>query len=218
MLRQIGGGNDDFGHRDAVVGAHEDAEFVCHRRVVVDNFGDVVDEFDVEFGGGVAGGCFSAEEDDARDAVGVGVGLEFAIEVDDVEQIQELALVFVDALDLNVEEHVAGDVEGEVFFDEALFVFLFDGNEAVEDGIVVGECFEFFEIFAVRNPRIADFFAQKVGETGVCRDHPTTRRDAVRLVVEALGEELDEIGEEVGFDEVGVDLRDAVDGVRSDDG
>ena len=75
-----------------------------------------------------------------------------------------------------------------------------------KNGIVVGECFEFFEIFAVRNPRIADFFAQKVGETGVCRDHPTTRRDAVRLVVEALGEELDEIGEEVGFDEVGVDL------------
>ena len=46
--------------------------------------------------------------------------------MDDVKCVEELAFVFVNTLDLNVEQHFVGDIEWQIFFYETSFIMFFD--------------------------------------------------------------------------------------------
>jgi len=56
VLAELGGGDDDLGVGDAVVGQEDDLEQAFGLVVVVEDVGDFVDELDDVFGGDVAGG------------------------------------------------------------------------------------------------------------------------------------------------------------------
>ena len=82
------------------------ASLPLHGRVGVDHRGDVVDQADVQLRHHVAGRGLAREHVGARHAARVGIALERQVVRDDLQAGQQLALVFVDALDLHDEHRV----------------------------------------------------------------------------------------------------------------
>ena len=103
LLRQIGGRDDHLGEADIVVRQERDLEQVAHRGVAVDHLGDVVGQLDDQLGGDIARRRLAAEDLDARHPFARRVGAHRVVERHRLQQVQQLALVFVDALDLHVE-------------------------------------------------------------------------------------------------------------------
>ena len=101
-------GIDVLGVLHVEVREEHDLEPVAHVGVVVDHVGHRVDELDDELGHAVAGRGLAAEDEGARRHVGLRVALEALVEREDVQHVQVLALVFVEALDLDVEERRPG--------------------------------------------------------------------------------------------------------------
>ena len=102
-------GNDPLGERDAVVGQEGDLELVAHARVGVDLRADGVDRPDDVLRHVVARRGLGREDEDAGLHVERRVLQDAAVKGEDVQQIQVLALVLVQALDLHVEDRVRGD-------------------------------------------------------------------------------------------------------------
>ena len=122
--------DDDLRQADAVVGDEDDFDEVADAAVVVDDFGDVVDEVDDFFRGVVGARGFTREDVYARHPVGIQVFQDAVVAVDDLQDVQQLSLVFVDALDLDVKECVRADFDAQFAVDpfgESAFVFVFDG-------------------------------------------------------------------------------------------
>ena len=104
LLGEIGRRDDALGERDAIVRQEDDLELVAHARVVVDLVADGIDRLDDALGQVVAGRGLGGEDEDAGLHVELRVLQDAAIEREDVEQVQVLPLVLVQALDLDVEE------------------------------------------------------------------------------------------------------------------
>src|SRR5690606_1633141 len=73
------------------------------------------DQLDHELRETVAGRRLAAENEGARDLVAAYSALQAVVDRDDVQDVQMLALVLVDALDLNVEQRVR--VQGRLAVD-----------------------------------------------------------------------------------------------------
>ena len=117
LLRQLGRGADLLHQRDAVVGQEGHAQQLADVGVAVDHGGDRVDEADDRLGHGVARRGLAAEQHRALDhALGV-AALDAVVEVDDVQRVEQLALVLVQALDLDVEDRVEREVDAGVLLD-----------------------------------------------------------------------------------------------------
>ena len=78
--------------------------------------------------------------------------------------------------------------------------------------------FELAQLFQVVNPTVAEARGEQVREAGIGEDHPAAGRDAVGLVGELLRSELVEIAQDVALEQLGVQRRDAVDGMAADGG
>src|SRR5215467_10592622 len=91
---------------DAVVWQEDDAKKVIYSGVVVDRLRDGVNELDDQLRHEIARGRFASEDEGARCHIGVSVALETQIESKNVESVEVLALVFVDALYLDIEERI----------------------------------------------------------------------------------------------------------------
>ena len=120
--------DDDLRQADAVVGDEDDFDEVADAAIVVDDFGDVVDEVDDFFRGVVGARGFTREDVYARHPVGIRVFQDAVVAVDDLQDVQQLSLVFVDALDLDVKERVRADFDAQFAVDpfgESAFVFVF---------------------------------------------------------------------------------------------
>ncbi len=96
------------------------------------------------------------------------------VERDDVEQVQVLALVFVQALDLHVEERVGADRRRRSqFLDDArrarTLLRALDGAEALLELRVVGEALQLAQLVAVPRPAVADGLGDERGQLADCR-------------------------------------------------
>ncbi len=221
LLGDIGGGDDALGERDAVVGEEDDLEFVADARVVVDLGADGVDRLDDALGEVVAGSGLGGEDEDAGRDFEAGVLQEAAVEGEDVEQVEVLPLVLVQALDLHVEKGVGVDDDTAFPVDdlgEIDLVGVLDGHEGVLKAGVVGELFESTQLFLVLDPAVAELGGDQFREAGVGGLKPAAGGDAVGLVVELAGIKGVEIGEEMFLEQFRVEGGDAVDGVAADDG
>ncbi len=187
----------------------------------MDDVGDVVDELDDELGEIVAR-CRLAREDDRAGRAGrVRVGLDAVVEGDDVEHVEELALVFVDALHLHVEEGVRADGDPGVLQHvgrEPFLVGPLHGTEGLAEGGVVGQGFELADLFQIDDPVAPDAAGDEFGQPGVGLVEPASRGDAVGDVDELARVELVEVGEQGVLEQLRVELGHAVDGVAADDG
>ena len=188
---------------------------------MVDDVGHVVDELDDELGEVVARRGLGGEDVGAREEAGLRVGLQLEVLVDDVHDVEELALVLVHALDLDVEERIDVDLDIQFALDEfgqADLVLALHGHDALLEPAVVGEGLQLFELAQVGDPAGADLIGDEAGQAGVRLQQPAAGGDAVGLVVELAGPQLVEVLEERGLEQLGMEGGDAVDGVGADDG
>jgi hypothetical protein len=72
----------------------------------VDPAGDVVGQFDDQLGVVIARRGLAAEDLHPRHPVALGMAADLVIERHRLDQVEQLALVFVDALDLHIEQRV----------------------------------------------------------------------------------------------------------------
>ena len=97
-------------------------------------------------------------------------------------------------------------------------VVALDRGEFLLEGGVVGEGVERLQLLGIVQELVADGFADQAGQTRIALHQPAARRDAVGLVVDAVGIELVQVGKDRLLHQLGVQRRDAVDRVRADEG
>src|SRR6202034_2557960 len=118
------------------------------------------------------------------------------IEDDDPQSIEQLALVFVDALDLAIENRVRIDGDICVPFDpvgEARLALVLAPLNARKERRVLRQRSKLLQLRKVRDPAVANRRRNRSREPGIGELQPASRRDTVRLVVEALRKDLCEI-------------------------
>ena len=143
------------------------------------------------------------------------------IERDDVQDVQVLALVLVDALDLHVEQRVridrrcrcaARDQLGEVALVGALDLAPLRAERRVVR--------ERLELAAARSRSLIQpspiASRDQTRQPRIAQHHPAARRHAVRLVAEPLRPQLVEVLQHVLLQQLRVQLRHAVDRVAAD--
>ena len=118
--------------------------------------------------------------------------LDIEVLPDDVEREHLLALVLVDALDLDVDDGVGGNghalLERHELAHDDLGLDL-GGGQALKNVLVVGELGEFAQI-AGAAPVGANHIVEQAGERGIGPMDPAAEGDAVGLVGELLGIDL----------------------------
>jgi hypothetical protein len=163
----------------------------------------------------------AAEEDGPRRHRQTRIGPQAIVEDDHMQNVEQLPLVFVDTLDLAIEETIRiYCVAGRILepLAEGRLGFLLGFEEARAEVRIVGIGNQLFQTSHVRNPTFADGLGDEARQPRVGQHQPAARRDAVGLVAESLREHLGEIRHELGAQQVGVDLGDAVGAVAADDG
>ena len=90
--------------------------------------------------------------------------------------------------------------------------------EGVAKALVVGQRLELAQLAEVGDPAVADGLGDRAGERRVRQQQPAARRDAVGLVVEALGKHLGQVLDGRRAQQLGVNRGHAVGAVRADDG
>ena len=160
------------------------------------------------------GRCRLAAKDDGDGVSGLVAVLDVEILPDDVEREHLLALVLVDALDLNIDDGVGGNghalLERHELAHDALGLD-FGGSQALKNVLVVGEFGELAQI-AGAAPIGADHIVEQAGERGVGTMDPAAEGDAVGLVGELLGIDLVERMKLGVLQDLGVEGGYAVDG------
>ena len=227
VLGQLSGGNDDLGGTDVVVGQENNLEKVTDAGVVVDLVRDGSDQLDESLSVPIARGSLTTDHDDT--------GLELAralilrsiedhkVSVDNVQDVHQLALVFVYTLHLDVVHGIDGDHEAGVLLNpggELLLVGALDVDELLLEVGVSRIGHQLLEVLERGNPLVntTEGIGKQIRQGRVAAVDPTTRGDTVGLVLELAGVELIELTEDGGSQKVSMELSDTVDSVRADDG
>lgn len=221
LFRQVGGRDDLFCQCDAVVLQEHHLETVSHDGVGVDGGRHGADEADDLLGDVVAGGGLATDHDGAGAVVAVGVALDAVVHGDDVQAVEQLALVLVDALDLDVEHGGGVDAYSVVTLQhgcQAQLVLLLHRHNGALEVRIGGPALELLQLFQMHGPVFSDLLADEVGQAGVAEQQPTTGSDAIGLILESFGEHLKEVLEQIILDDLGVNARHSIDGVGADDG
>ena len=109
LLRQLSRRDDRLRQTDVVVRQEHDLQQLAGQRIVVDDLGDVIGELDDQLRLRVARRRLAGENLDPRHPGLVRLGLDGDVECDRLQEIEQLPLVFVDALDLHVEHRIRVD-------------------------------------------------------------------------------------------------------------
>ena len=102
LFGQVGCGDDALGQADAVVGDKHDLELVTHAGILIHRIGHIVDQLNDQLGHVVRRGRFAGEHDHTRHHIGLRITQDALVARDHVQEVEQLALVFVDALDLHI--------------------------------------------------------------------------------------------------------------------
>ena len=160
------------------------------------------------------GRCRLAAKDDGDGVLRSVAVLDIEVLPDDVEREHLLALVLVDALDLDVDDGVGGNghalLERHKLAHDGLGLGLC-GSQALKNVLVVGELGKLAQV-AGAAPIGADYIVEQAGERGVGAMDPTAEGDAVGLIGELLGVDLVERMKLGILQNLGVECGDAVDG------
>jgi hypothetical protein len=226
VLAQVRGRDNHLGLADIVVLEEDDLEQVANLVVVVDDGGDGVDEVDDLLGHPVARRRLAAKNGHARLLLFALLGrerLELQVAVNDAKDVELLALVFVDALNLHVKEGGRVDRDAEGALDvlcEAHLVGVLDLSPLLLEVLVLGPLFELVEVRQILEEAVAVALGgNELRQARVGLVQPAARRDAVGHVGKLVAaKDGDKVLEDGGLDEVRVQFRHAVDLVRADNG
>ena len=196
---------------------------VARDRIVVDHLGDVVDQLDDQLRLRVARRRLAGEDLHARHPVPRRLVADREVERDRLQDVEQLALVFVDALDLHVEQRIGIEADAHAVADQprrarpcwrawrprcapaARRRCAMSASRAIRDRIV--------EHLARRRRR-----EQHLRQCRIGLQQPAAEGDAVGLVDDAVGIERVQIAEHGLAHQLGMQRRDAVDPVRADEG
>ena len=172
----------------------------------------------------IAGRRLAGEDLHPRRPVARRLGADGVVERDGLEDVEQLALVFVDALDLHVEQRVG--IDAAMCSRSAI--------SAASATLLARRTRGELLLAARRRRRSAAKPSQRRrrrrapprptrvdeqrGQAGIGLDQPAAEGDAVGLVDDAAGVERVEVAEHRLAHQVGVQRRDAVDLVRADEG
>ena len=182
--------------------------------------GDNVDEADCFLGFAVAGSGLAAKEEGPRRNLEFRVILQEVIQVQDMKDVQGLALIQVDALDLDVENRIGphariitvADITGQDFL-----AFRLDPRQLFLEGRVIGERHEVLELRRRLAPAITDGFVDERSQLWVGFDEPTAMGNAISLVGETVREARIELVQRRILENLRMDFGDAVDAVAAED-
>ncbi len=141
------------------------------------------------------------------------------VQRDDVQDVEVLALVLVDALDLDVEHPgvVQFDAGGGVDeLGEATLVGALDLSPPRPERRVLDEVLQPAQLLEVGQPAVADGLVEQCAQARVGQRQEPARRHPVGDVPEAVRPQLVEVLEHTGFQQLRVQGRDPVDGVAAD--
>ena len=131
--------------------------------------------------------------------------------VNHVHHVQQLALVFVDALDLHVEDGVGIDHDSGLVADGAGQLQLVLALDLLERGAkfrIFGPRLQVAQTAQVGDPLLlVEGVADQVGQPGIGLHQPAPRSHAVGLVIEFLRPHLGELGNQRFHQQVAVQLR-----------
>lgn len=221
LFGNVGGGVNDLANGDAKVFNEDNLQLAVNGGVVVNEFGDGKNEADSFFGNVVARGSLSAEKVGGGRGIVRGVGFEFVVLPNDVEDVHQLAFVGVNALDLDIENGVGINVNAVVLFDvlgKADFANVLDFAKSFENALIVDGFIEKVELFGVTVPNARiNSGVDKVGKFRICAHQPAAVSNAVGFVVEHTGPVFVKVVKGGTLQNVGVNTSNAVDGVRTHD-
>ena len=106
LVGNIARRNQALGQRDIVFGQEKHLDFSARHGVAVNGARQVVDELDDDFGQVICGRRFAGEQKCARRHFEVWIGAQPVVKHDNAQGVEQLPLVFVDALDLAIENGV----------------------------------------------------------------------------------------------------------------
>ena len=138
-----------------------------------------------------------------------------------MEHVEVLPLVFVEALDVNVEE--ARGVDGDAgarrdLSRERFLVLPLDAPPLLAKRGVAGEGFECADQLEVMRPRLANRLRDEFRLPGIDQHDEPARRHAVRHIPDLRGPELVKITQKVASQQIAVERGHAVDRVAADAG
>ena len=142
--------------------------------------------------------------------------LDLVVLVDEVQQVELLALILVQALGLDIEHcigvhaHLLG-VQQPI--GKRFLVGLFHGGQLAEHRLVIGKGQQFFQLGGVLAEAGADVLFQRSSQARVAFQQPAAEGDAVGLVIELLRVQLVEAVQLGVFQNLGVQRCHAVGGV-----
>ena len=183
--------------------------------------GDDVDEADRFLGFAVTGSGLAAKEEGPRCNLEFRVILQEVIQVKDVKDVQGLALIQVDALDLDVEDRVRPHVRIIAVADvtgQDILAFLLDPRQLFLERRVIGKRHEVLELRRRPAPAVPDGFVDERGQLGIGFDEPAAMGNAVGLVGETVREARIELVQRRILEDLRMDFGDTVDAVAAEDG
>ena len=188
--------------------------------MAVDQAGDHVDEADDLLGARVARRGLGAKDERARrDLVGR-VRIDAVVQHEDVQRVEQLALILVQALHLHVEHRIRIDLHALLArqpVGKACLVLALDAGELLAESGVVAQRQDVLDLLDVVTPAVADALIQQRGQARIGQHQPAARRDAVGDGRELLGHDGIVVLERLLLEDLAVQLGHAVDAVAVGD-
>ncbi len=218
LLGQVSARCNHFHAGNTVVGDKHHFQLVTNIRVVIDHFGDVVDQFDHPLGHVVTRCSLAAKYHHTVNPVGSITALDPRIQVNHVQRVEQLALVFVNTLDLNIKQRSRINLDAGFALNQGsqpLFVLQLDVTPGLTERLVIQIFFQTGQTGQVSHPLLAQHLIQQCTQPGVGRSHPASGGNTVGLVVELVRPELIEVVEQPFFKQLGMQCSHAVDRVAA---
>ena len=139
---------------------------------------------------------------------------------DDVQHIEGLPFVFMDAFDVNIKERVRADNDsGSIPNDlgQAELVGPLNRHEVLLEPGIVGIGFEPPELVQIGDPAIPNGRCDEIGQLRIGLQEPTAWR-SISFVVKALRPQLIEVWHQRGLHQSGMEFRDPIDGMAPHNG
>ena len=213
LFRKVGGRNNHLRQADAVVGDKHHFQLVANLRIVVDHFGDVVDQVNDVFRHVISRSRFTGEDIHTRYPLSVRIGLNAIVAGDHMQHVHQLAFVFVNTLDLHIKQRFRVHHHVQLLGNErgqTLFVPQLRAAHRLIYQWVIAVLFKLTELAEIGSPGAANVLIQHFRERRVGQRQPATRRHAVGDVAEASRENLRKISKQRLHHQVGVQLGNAV--------
>ncbi len=202
--------------RNIVVIDIDNLHALVYGRVVIDQTGGFIDQFNDPLGAEITRSGFGAKNERAGRQIGVRMIFEQKILIQDKEGIQQLPLIFVQSFDLDVKKGIRINRYAHFIFhvlSQTHLVVPFDVHQSAQNIFVIGQMSELGKLAQIADPIFAARqFGQHRRQLRIAQPQPSSWRHTVGFVVEFIRPNSIKAGHYGPFQNVGVHGGHPVDG------